>query len=89
MDVVPARASIGHIGIQDCDLYFYSPRPITPVFHFRCDAQPPFPQYIVLRKNRFDAMPAVQRACLSTILISEPVDSNGPRLLVEQTSAAH
>ncbi len=89
MDVVPARASIGHIGIQDCDLYFYSPRPITPVFHFRCDAQPPFPQYIVLRKNRLDAMPADQRACLSTILISEPVDSNGPRLLVEQTSAAH
>ncbi len=89
MDVVPATASLGHIGIEDCDLYFYSPRPITPVFHFKCDAQPRFPQYIVIRKNRFDAMPPDQRVCLSTILISEAVDSNGPRLLVEHTPAEH
>lgn len=89
LDVVPATASLGHIGIEDCDLYFYSPRPIQPVFHFHCDAQPPFPEYIVIRKDRFDAMLPAQRACLTTILISEPVDSNGPRLLVQQNPIKH
>jgi 4-amino-4-deoxy-L-arabinose transferase-like glycosyltransferase len=89
IDVVPANSTIGHIGIEDCDLYFYSPRPITPVFRFRCDAHPSFPEYIVIRKNRLEAMPPEQRACLSTILISQPVDNNGPRLLVQLTPVKH
>ena len=83
-DVVPPGAEIGHIGIEDCDLYFYSPRPISPVFHFRCDAGNAFPRWLVIRKNRFDAMPPAERACLTPALVSEPVDSNGPRMLVEQ-----
>jgi 4-amino-4-deoxy-L-arabinose transferase-like glycosyltransferase len=82
MDVVPADARIGHIGIEDCDIYFYSPRPIEPVFRFQCGGQ--FPPYLVIRKERFDALPAAQRACLTPILSSDAVDSNGPRLLVHQ-----
>lgn len=87
LDVVPRDAAIGHIGIEDCGIYFYSPRPIEPIFHFRCDAQPPLPPYLIIRKRRFDSMPADQRACLTPILISEAVDGQGPRLLVQQTSS--
>jgi hypothetical protein len=81
-DVVPKGAAIGHIGIEDCDLYFYSPRPIEPVFKFRCGAQ--FPPYLVIRKARLDALTADERACLTPILEADPFDSQGPRLLVEQ-----
>jgi Dolichyl-phosphate-mannose-protein mannosyltransferase len=84
-DVVPADARIGHIGIEDCDIYFYSPRPIEPVFRFQCDGR--FPPYLVIRQERFDALPAAQRACLTPILSSDAVDSNGPRLLVEQSES--
>jgi 4-amino-4-deoxy-L-arabinose transferase-like glycosyltransferase len=86
---VPADAQIGHIGIEDCDLYFYSRRPIEPVSRFRCDAEPPFPAYIVIRRARFDAMAPAQRACLAPIMESAPVDSNGTRILVEQRPRPH
>jgi hypothetical protein len=82
---VPPDKVIGHIGSEDCDLYFYSPRPIVPVFKFRCDAAPPFPPYIALRKSRYDSMSAVQRACLTPILISDALDGEGPRMLLEQS----
>jgi hypothetical protein len=82
-DMVPADAHIGHLGIEDCDIYFYSSRPIEPVFHFECGGQ--FPPYLVIRKQRFDALPTAQRACLTPILSSESVDGHGPRLLVEQS----
>ncbi|HVN90919.1 MAG TPA: glycosyltransferase family 39 protein [Candidatus Binataceae bacterium] len=85
MDVVPANASIAHLGIEDCGLYFYSPRPIEPISRFSCNAQPPPPPYLLIRKQRFDALPADQRACLTTMLISEPVDGQGPRLLLQLT----
>jgi len=81
---VPPGAQIGHIGIEDCDLYFYSPRPIDPVFRFRCGANPPLPRYIVIRRKRFEAMAPAARACLKPILESAPVDNAGPRLLIEQ-----
>jgi len=81
---VPPGAQIGHIGIEDCDLYFYSPRPIEAVFRFQCDANPPLPRYIVIRRQRFDAMAPAARACLKPILESAPVDNAGSRLLVEQ-----
>ena len=81
--MVPADAHIGHLGIEDCDIYFYSSRPIEPVFHFECGGQ--FPPYLVIRKQRFDALPTAQRACLTPILSSESVDGHGPRLLVEQS----
>jgi hypothetical protein len=86
---VPSNMRIGHIGIEDCDLYFYSSRPIEPVFHFRCGANPPFPSYIVMRQRRFDEMNADERACLKPILQSPAVDSAGPRLLLEQVTPAH
>jgi len=86
---VPAEVRIGHIGLEDCELYFYSPRPIEPVFRFHCDAHPPLPRYIVIREQRFDLMTPAARACLKPILRSAPVDSAGPRLLVEQISPAH
>jgi Dolichyl-phosphate-mannose-protein mannosyltransferase len=82
---VPPGAQIAHIGIEDCGLYFYSPRPIEAVFRFRCNADPPFPRYIVIRRQRFDAMAPAARACLKPILESAPVDNAGSRLLVEQT----
>jgi hypothetical protein len=82
---VPPGAQIAHIGIEDCDLYFYSPRPIEEVFRFRCDAAPPFPRYLVIRRQRFDAMAPAARACLRPVLESTPIDNAGSRLLVEQT----
>ncbi len=84
MDVVPENAAIAHLGIEDCGLYFYSSRPIEPISHFACDPQPPLPPYLLIRKQRFDSLPANQRACLTTILISQPVDGQGPRLLVQR-----
>jgi 4-amino-4-deoxy-L-arabinose transferase-like glycosyltransferase len=89
MQTVPPDARIGHIGIEDCDLYFYSPRPIEPVFHFRCGAEPSFPGYIVLRQRRFDAMAPAARACLKPILQSGAGDNEGPRLLVQQVPLTH
>jgi 4-amino-4-deoxy-L-arabinose transferase-like glycosyltransferase len=88
-DVVPPGAPIGHIGIEDCDIYFYSSRPITPIFGFSCERGAAFPPYIVIRKNRLDAMPPADRDCLTPTLVSDSVDGNGPRILVEQTGAPH
>jgi hypothetical protein len=85
---VPRDMTIGHIGIEDCGIYFYSPRPIEPVFRFKCDANPPFPSYIVIRQSRFNELAEPVRACLKPILQSPAVDSAGPRLLVEQISPA-
>jgi hypothetical protein len=84
--IVPANDRIGHIGLEDCDIYFYSPRPIEPVFRFRCDAGSP--QYIVTRERRFDAMAPARRECLKPVLKSAPVDSNGARVLLERTAPA-
>jgi len=84
MKAVPEDASIGHIGVEDCDLYFYSPRPIEPVFDFRCGT-PGVPSYIVMRKERYEAMRPAERVCLQPMLQSASVDSHGPRLLMKQT----
>ncbi len=88
LNLVPPDKAIGHLGMEDCDLYFYSPRPIAPIYRFRCDAQPPLPPFILLRKSRFDAMAPAQRACLTPVLISNAVDGEGPRMLVQQSGAA-
>ena len=82
MAAVPPDAQISYLGLGDCDLYFYSPRPIEPIFRFRCDAAAP--HYLVIRERRFDAMAPAQRACLKPMLQSEPVDGNGRRLLLER-----
>jgi len=43
----------------------------------------------VIRKRRFEAMLPQQRACLNPVLESVLVDSNGPRILVEQSPTPH
>jgi 4-amino-4-deoxy-L-arabinose transferase-like glycosyltransferase len=83
-DLVPPGAAIGHIGLEDCELYFYSSRPIKPVFNFHCGGAGTFPPYLVIRRNRYDALPDADRACVTPILVSDSVDSNGPRLLLER-----
>jgi hypothetical protein len=88
-NTVPQDMTIGHIGIEDCGIYFYSSRPIEPVFRFRCDANPPFPSYIVIRQTRFNELAEPVRACLKPILQSPAVDSAGSRLLVEQITSKH
>ncbi|MGH7933130.1 MAG: ArnT family glycosyltransferase [Candidatus Binataceae bacterium] len=84
--LVPPGATVGHIGLGDCDLDFYSPRPLPEVFHFSCKNDPAAPRYIVLRQGRFDKMAASQRACLKPIAVSAQVDSNGSRILVERVA---
>ncbi|HEX4210371.1 MAG TPA: glycosyltransferase family 39 protein [Candidatus Binataceae bacterium] len=82
---VPPGTVIGHIGLGDCDLDFYSPRPLPEIFRFRCDEDGALPRYLILREVTYKAMPSAQRTCLKPILTSAPVDSQGPRLLVERT----
>jgi 4-amino-4-deoxy-L-arabinose transferase-like glycosyltransferase len=83
---VPPGTVVGHIGLGDCDLDFYSPRPLPKIFRFRCDESGSLPRYIVLRNDAYTEMTPAQRACLKPILTSAPVDSQGPRLLVERTN---
>ena len=83
---VPPGTTVGHIGLGDCDLSFYSPAPLPYIFHFRCDEAGSLPRYIVIREQAFDAITPAQRACLKPILQSAPVDSLGPRLLLERTN---
>jgi hypothetical protein len=83
---VPPGTVVGHIGLGDCDLNFYSPAPLPPIFHFRCDDDAALPRYIVLRQAAYDSMTAAQRACLKPLLASPPLDSQGPRMLVERNN---
>ncbi|HUN60084.1 MAG TPA: glycosyltransferase family 39 protein [Candidatus Binataceae bacterium] len=83
---VPPGSIVGHIGLGDCDLDFYSPQPLPKIFRFRCDESGSLPRFIVLREDAFDDMTSAQRACLKPILTSARVDSQGPRLLVERTN---
>jgi 4-amino-4-deoxy-L-arabinose transferase-like glycosyltransferase len=83
---VPPGSVVGHIGLGDCDLDFYSPQALPKIFRFRCDESDSLPRYIVLREDAYTAMTSAQRACLKPILTSAPVDSQGLRLLVERTN---
>jgi 4-amino-4-deoxy-L-arabinose transferase-like glycosyltransferase len=80
---VPPGTVVGHIGLGDCDLDFYSPAPLPKIFRFRCD-DAALPRYIVLREEAYAAMTSAQRACLKPILTSPPLDSQGPRMLAER-----
>jgi 4-amino-4-deoxy-L-arabinose transferase-like glycosyltransferase len=83
---VPPGTVIGHIGLGDCDLDFYSPQPLPKIFRFRCGEDNRLPRYIVLRENDYSEMTPAQHACMKPILTSRAVDGEGPRLLVERTN---
>jgi hypothetical protein len=75
---------VAHLGLSDCDLNFYSPQPLTPVYRLRCDESSSSPNFVVARKVDFDATRIANRACFKPILESPPVDSNGSRLLLQR-----
>jgi 4-amino-4-deoxy-L-arabinose transferase-like glycosyltransferase len=81
---VPIGNAVAHLGLSDCDLNFYSPEPLTPIYHLRCDGGAAAFNYIVARKIDFDASPVTNRACFKPILESPSVDSQGPRVLFER-----
>jgi hypothetical protein len=82
---VPADAPIGHFGLGDCELNFYSPRPLEPVSKLSCAQNATTDRYIIIRKQDFDAIP-MRRSCFTVELQTTPNDSIGPRLLVRQTA---
>jgi 4-amino-4-deoxy-L-arabinose transferase-like glycosyltransferase len=82
---VPAGNAVAHLGLSDCDLNFYSPQPLTPIYRLRCDEGPGAPNFIVARKLDFAKTRVVNRACFKPILESLPLDSNGSRLLLQRS----
>jgi 4-amino-4-deoxy-L-arabinose transferase-like glycosyltransferase len=82
---VPAGVSIGHFGLGDCELNFYSPRPLEPVSKISCVDNGATDQYLIIRKQDFDALATERRACFNVQLQATPNDSIGPRLLVRRT----
>jgi hypothetical protein len=86
--IVPTGAVVGHIGLGDCELNFYSPQPLPEVNRFRCSDDAHLPDYIVLRLTRFEKMNAEQRACLEPVTQSADVDGKGPRILVERINTS-
>jgi hypothetical protein len=83
--IVPSNTAIGHFGLGDCELNFYSPQPLQPLHQLSCVPDPPVQQYVVIRKQDFDAITPARRSCFSPVLQTTPDDSIGPRLLIEQT----
>ena len=81
---VPPGTEVAHLGLSDCDLNFYSPQPLPPIYRLRCDQGAASPNFVVARKIDFDATRIANRACYKPILESPPVDSNGPRLLLQR-----
>ncbi|MBF6558958.1 MAG: glycosyltransferase family 39 protein [Candidatus Binataceae bacterium] len=82
---VPPGAAVAHLGLSDCDLNFYSPRPLTPIYHLQC-ADAGAPRYVVARARDFAAANPAARACFTTILTSPPLDNNGARILLERVA---
>ncbi|HVC43820.1 MAG TPA: glycosyltransferase family 39 protein [Candidatus Binataceae bacterium] len=82
---VPPGAAVAHLGLSDCDLNFYSPRPLTPIYHLQC-AGADAPRYVVARARDFAAANPAARACFATILTSPPLDNNGARILLERVA---
>ena len=83
--LLPAGAQIGHFGLGDCELNFYSPRPLFPVSQLSCSDEADTDRYVVIRKRDFDAIPIMRRSCFAVELQSAPTDSIGSRLLIRQT----
>ena len=82
---VPAGARIGHFGLGDCELNFYSPRPLEPISQISCAEDGAAEQYIIIRKQDLNAIPIVKRGCFAVELETTPNDSIGPRLLIGRT----
>jgi 4-amino-4-deoxy-L-arabinose transferase-like glycosyltransferase len=82
---VPDGTRIGHFGLSDCELNFYSLRPLEPVSRVSCAENATTDHYIIIRKQDFDAIPMMRRKCFTVELQSTPNDSIGPRLLIRQT----
>jgi 4-amino-4-deoxy-L-arabinose transferase-like glycosyltransferase len=83
--LVPAGDHIGHFGLGDCELNFYSPRPLEPISQISCPRQNTALQYIIIRQDDLNAMPIARRACFTVELQATPNDSIGPRLLIRRT----
>jgi hypothetical protein len=81
---VPPGTEVAHLGLSDCDLNFYSPQPLTPIYRLRCDQNAASPKFIVARRIDFDATRIADRKCFKPILESPPVDNNGSRLLLQR-----
>jgi len=81
---VPADARIGHFGLGDCELNFYSPRLLDPVSRISCAEDATLDHYIIIRKQDFDPIPATRRHCFTVESQETPNDSIGPRLLIRQ-----
>jgi 4-amino-4-deoxy-L-arabinose transferase-like glycosyltransferase len=84
--LVPANVRIGHFGLGDCELNFYSPRPLEPISQLSCTEHGAAEHYIIIRKQDFDAIPLTRRTCFAEELEATPNDSIGPRLLIRRTS---
>jgi len=80
--IVPRDARIGHFGLGDCELNFYSPRPLEPLPHLSCSDKVTQP-YVVIRGRDFDAIAPARRSCFTIVLESHPGDSIGARLLLK------
>jgi 4-amino-4-deoxy-L-arabinose transferase-like glycosyltransferase len=83
--LVPADDRIGHFGLGDCELNFYSSRPLQPISQVSCAEHGAPEQYIIIRKQDFNAIPSSRRACFVAELEATPNDSIGPRLLIRRT----
>jgi hypothetical protein len=86
-EIVPADQHIGHFGLGDCELNFYSPRPLEPISQISCVERAAADQYIIIRQQDFNAMPLARRACFAAKAETTPNDSIGPRLLIKRTPA--
>ena len=78
---VPAGDPIDYIGMFDCDLAFYSDHEIRFSNKFQCAPQSR-DEYFLVWQDRLAAMTPEQRACLSPIRQSAPVDRHGIRVLM-------
>lgn len=83
--LVPADARISHFGLGDCELNFYSPRPLEPISQISCSEHAASEQYIIIRKQDFNAIPIMGRVCFTAELEATPNDSIGSRLLIQRT----
>jgi Dolichyl-phosphate-mannose-protein mannosyltransferase len=82
--LVPAD-HVRHFGLGDCELNFYSPQPLDPISQVSCTEQAAPAQYVIIRKQDFDAIPILRRSCFTVESEATPNDSIGPRLLIRRT----
>jgi 4-amino-4-deoxy-L-arabinose transferase-like glycosyltransferase len=78
---VPAGDPIAYIGMFDCDLAFYSAHEIHFSNKFQCAPQSR-DRYFLVWQDRLATMTPEQRACLTPIAQSAPVDRHGIRVLM-------